>query len=407
MIAAAAAVVVAIVVSITLPRIRHAAAGPQQVHSILVLPFENQSHDQNSEYLSDGIAEGLISSLAALPDVRVVARTTAFRFKRKPLDLAQIRKQIDVDAVVAGRLLSRSGDVIVQADLIDAGSGTELWGSRFREQSTDVLNIEQELVGRISDALRVRLTAAQQGRIAQPPTRNPEAYKLYLQGRFYWNKRNPEAITKAKDFFQQAIAADPQFALAFTGLADANNMLGSTYRVLPREEADHRAREAAQTALRLNPELAEAHASLGLIHLNRFRWAPAEREFKRALELNPNYTNALLWYSILQLARNHVDESTALMRKAVKVDPLSSIMVTNLAMRLNVAGKYSEGLANAQKGMELDPGYRPSYIRAGEAYEALGQRDKAVTSYRLGADVAGQPGIREALLVRANVLLQN
>ena len=145
MIAAAAAIVVAIVVSITLPRIRHAAAGPQQVHSILVLPFENQSHDPNSEYLSDGIAEGLISSLAALPDVRVVARTTAFRFKGKPVDLAQIRKQIDVDAIVAGRLLSRSGDVIVQADLIDAGSGTELWGSRFQEQSTGVLNIEHLL----------------------------------------------------------------------------------------------------------------------------------------------------------------------------------------------------------------------------------------------------------------------
>ena len=243
--------------------------------------------------------------------------------------------------------------------------------------------------------------------MAQQPTRNPEAYKLYLQGRFYWNKRNPEAITKARDFFQQAIVADPQFALAYSGLADACNMLGITYRVLRPEEGFRCAQDAAQTALRLNPELAEAHASLGLIHLNRFRWAPAEREFKRALELNPNYTNALLWYSILQLARNHVDESTALMRKAVQVDPLSSIMVTNLAMRLNVAGKYSEGLANAQKGMELDPTHKPAWWMNAFAYERLGNREKAAEMYERGADLPGHPGGREAMLIHLNMLRGN
>jgi len=176
------------------------------------------------------------------------------------------------------------------------------------------------------------------------------------------------------------------------------------YRVLPREEGMRLSREAAQQALRLDPNLAEAHASLGLFESNQFHWLPAEKEFKRAIELNPNYTNALLWYSLLLLAQNHVDESLAMMRKAVQIDPLSSIMVTNLGMRLNVVGNYKEGLSEAQKGMELDPGYQPSYFRVAEAYDGLGQTEKAAAVYGRGGDVPGPPGYQQALLVRANVL---
>jgi serine/threonine protein kinase/tetratricopeptide (TPR) repeat protein len=391
------AVATAAAIALALMLTRKPPAPPGRViRSILVLPFENESHDPSSEYLSDGIAEGLISTLAELPNVRVIARTTAFHFKGKPLDLHQIRNQLDVDAVLAGRLLSRANNIVVQADLIDADAGTELWGNRFHEQSTDVLNIEQKIVSRISEALRVRLTPAQQTRISTSSTRNPEAYNLYLRGRFYWNKRNPEAITKARDLFQQAIVADPQFALAYSGLADANNMLGATYRVLSPEEGLRRSREAAQAALRLDPDLAEAHASLGLIESNQFHWSPAEKEFKRAIELNPNYTNALLWYSLLLLAQNHLDESIAMMRKAEQIDPLSSIMVTNVAMRLNTLGDYTAALAEGQKGMELDPGYQASYWQTGLAYEGLGQPEKAAAIYERGA-----------LLVRANELLHN
>jgi len=393
---AATAIVIATIVALVISK--RPAATHHEVRSILVIPFENATRDSKVEYLSDGIAEGVIDSLSGLPNLRVVARTTAFRFKGRPVDVDQIRKQLDVDAVLSGRLVSAGNNIVIQADLVDAANGTELWGNRFYEQSANVLDIEQNMVARISEALRGRLTAA---RVA---TQNPEAYNLYLQGRFYWNKRNPQAISKARDLFQQAIAADPKFALAYSGLADANNMLGGTYRVLPSEEGFRLARDAAEAALRLNPDLAEAHASLGLIESNTFHWAAAEREFKRALELNPNYTSALLWYSLQQLARGRTAESIALMRSAVQIDPLSAIMVTNLAMRLNVIGRYDEGLANAQKGMDLDSGYQPSYIRAGEAYEALGDRDKAVEMYRRGAAVAGPPGSEEALLVRADTL---
>jgi serine/threonine protein kinase/tetratricopeptide (TPR) repeat protein len=405
-VAAAATVVLIAGLAVVLTQ-RHPVTAHHEIRSVLVLPFENESHDPSSEYLSDGIAEGLISKLAELPNVRIIARTTAFRFKGKPVDLPRLRKELDVDAVLSGRLLTRGNNMIVQADLIDAAAGTEVWGNRFHEESTNVLDIEQDIVGRISEALRMRLTPAQQTRISTPLTRNPEAYKLYLEGRFYWNKRNPEAIKKARDLFQQAIIADPQFALAYSGLADANNMLGGTYRVLPREEGVRRSTEAAQTALRLDPDLAEAHASLGLIESNQFHWAPAEKEFKRAIELNPNYTNALLWYSLVLLAQNHLEESLAMMRKAEQLDPLSSIMVTNMAMRLNALDRYAAALPEAQKGMELDPGYQPSYWRMGEAYEGLGQPEKAAASYARGAEVPGPPGYQEVLLVRTDVLRHN
>jgi TolB-like protein/tetratricopeptide (TPR) repeat protein len=402
-IAVAAAVAIALALMLT----RRSPAPPQrEIRSILVLPFENESHDPGAEYLSDGIAEGLIGTLAELPNVRVVARTTAFHFKGKPVDLRQIRNQVDVDAVLAGRLLSQSNNIVVQADLIDADSGTELWGKRFHEQSTDMLNIEQEMVGRISEALRVRLTPAQQSRISTPSTRNPEAYKLYLQGRFYWNKRTPEGVRKSRDLFEQAIAIDPRFALAYSGLADAYN-IGAEYRFLPRQEARARAEEAVRTALRLDPELAEAHASLGQVEGNRFQWDAAEKEFSRALEINPNYASALQWYSILLVARGRIDEAVTMIRKAEQVDPLSAVIVANVAGQLNVKGDYAGALAAAQKAAELDPGYAWIYFQMGAAYEGLGQVEKAAATYSRGADVPGPPGFREFFLARADAIVGN
>ncbi|MDQ6802960.1 MAG: protein kinase [Acidobacteriota bacterium] len=405
LVAGAAAVLIA-VLAIMLTRSRPAAPPQREIRSILVLPFENQSHDPGAEYLSDGIAEGLISKLAELPTVRVIARTTAFRFKGKPLDLPAIRKELDVDGVLSGRVLSRANKVIVQADLIDASTGTELWGSRFHEESADVLTIEQDIVGRISDALRVRLTPAQQSRMARPSTRNPEAYRLYLQGRFFWNKRTPDGVRKAKDLFEQAIAIDPQFALAYAGLADVYN-IGGEYHYLPLQEARLRAGEAARTALRLDPELAEGHASLGLFESNRFHWDVAEREFKKALEINPNYASTLQWYSILLGARGRIDDSLTAIRKAEEIDPLSAVITANFIAQSNARGDYAAALAAARKAMELDPGYIWIYLQTGAAYEGLGQVENAVETYLRGADIPGPPGFHEFFLARVAALRGN
>jgi serine/threonine-protein kinase len=403
----AIAVAAAMTIALALMLTRRAPAPPRrEIRSILVLPFENESHDPGTEYLSDGIAEGLINKLADLPNLRVIARTTAFHFKGKPVDLRQIRNQVDVDAVLTGRLLSRSNNIVVQADLIDADAGTQLWGSRFHEQSTDVLNIEQEIVGRISEALRVRLTPAQQSRVSTPSTRNPEAYKLYLQGRFFWNKRTPDGVRKAKDLFQQAIAIDPQFALAYTGLADANNIAGE-YHYLPREEARLRAGEAARTALRLDPGLAEAHAALGQFESNRFHWDAAEKEFKRALEINPNYASALQWYSLVFVVRGRIDDSLALIRRAQQVDPLAVVLVANEVGQLDIKGDFSGALAAARRAMDLDAGYAWTYVQMGAAYEGLGELEGAAATYTRGADVPGPPGFREFFLARAGALRGN
>ncbi|HSP13318.1 MAG TPA: protein kinase [Thermoanaerobaculia bacterium] len=397
LIAAAAAIVLAIVVAVVIMQ-RRTAAPQHEIRSLLVIPFENGTRDANAEYLSDGIAEGLINTLAELPHVRVVARTTAFRFKGKPVDLPRIRQQLDVDAVLSGRLVSAAGNIVVQADLVDTAAGTELWGNRFHEQRANVLEIEEEIVGRIAAALRVRLAPSRRS------TRNPEAYKLYLQGRFYWNKRNPEAITKARQLFEQAIAADPEFALAYTGLADACNMLGVTYHGLPAGEGMRCARQAVQTALRLNPDLAEAHASLGLIELNQFHWSAAESEFQRAFDLNPQYANALLWRSLGLLAEGRLDESIASIRKAEQLDPLSAIMVTNVGHRLTVAGNYKAALAEGEKATELDGGYVWGRWITAIAHEGLGDLPNAAAAFRQAAQVANLPGLREALLARASAV---
>jgi TolB-like protein/tetratricopeptide (TPR) repeat protein/tRNA A-37 threonylcarbamoyl transferase component Bud32 len=373
------------------------------IQSVIVIPFENGTRSPGMDYLSDGIAEGLINALSRLPNLRVVARTTAFRYKGKPVDLTELRRQLNVDAVLSGRVTAVGNDIVVQTDLVDAESGTQMWGDRYHEQTTNLMLMEQQIVRRISEALRMSLPAEQQPGM----TDNAEAYKLYLQGRFFWNKRNPEAITKAKELFEQAIRLDPEFALAYSGIADAYGMLGRTYRVIPLAEGQARSREAVRTALRLDPSLAEAHASLGLVEASDFRWTAATRELQRAIEINPNYTSALHWYSSVLLARGQVDEALATIRKAEQIDPLSAVIATNVALRLNVKGDYAEAAAKAERAQELDPGFVWAYLFGGLAYQAMGEAEKAAATYKKGAEVRSPPGVREVFLLLAEVNLGN
>lgn len=253
----------------------------------------------------------------------------------------------------------------------------------------------------------MKLSAAQKARLSRAPTQNADAYRLYLQGRFFWNKRNPESLKKAKDLFDQAIAVDPNFALAYSGLADTYNMLGGTYRVLPFLEARESALQAVRTALRLDPDLAEAHASLGLIELSRFHWEAAGRELKRAMEINPSYTPALHWYSAVLLARGQVDASLATIRTAEQIDPLSAVIGTNVAMRLTVKGDYEAAHAKAQKALDLDPGYFWAYLFGGLASRELGRFVEAAAEFTKGAAIQSPPGVREAFLLLADASVGN
>lgn len=400
-IASAAIVVLTIAAAFIALQRRAAPAAAQNVRSILVLPFENGSRDPDAQYLSDGITEGLIGSLAALPDVRVVARTTAFQFKGKPVDLPQIRKEVDVDAVVAGRLVSRANDIIVQADLIDAKSGTQLWGNRFHEQSANVLEIEQAMVTRISQALRGRLT-----RVAPPITSSPEAYELYLRGRHEQNKRSPEGMTKARIYFQQAIDSDPGFAAAYAGLADTYILMGGLIRLLPKEEAHTKAAWAARRALEIDPSMSEAHASLGLIAQNEFRWKTSEKELRRAIELNPNYGQAHLWYSLVLSTLGRSAEALGEMRQAARVDPLSPHVGANTARALNLVGDHEGAIREATKAIELNRDFTYAYWQLGLAYESRGDYRRAAEIYERMMQLPGPPNMAKAAVGRAYAKLR-
>jgi serine/threonine-protein kinase len=271
--AVAVALTAAAVVAVLALRARPGTSARAGISSLAVLPFENASQRAETEFLVDGITEGLINALARLPDMRVVARTTAFAYKGKPLDLDHAQRELAVDAVLTGRVTERDGGLAVQADLIDLRTGAQLWGSRYG--TSDPIAIEQAIVADIGERLRGALTRDQQARLGAPPTGSSEAYRLYLRGRYEWNKRRRQELQTARGYFQQAIDLDPAFALAYVGLADSYILMGGAFRLLPQPEALARADAAARRALEIDPGLAAAHASLGLIQANQFRWKSA------------------------------------------------------------------------------------------------------------------------------------
>ncbi|MGI9076156.1 MAG: protein kinase domain-containing protein [Gemmatimonadaceae bacterium] len=324
-------------------------AGPpalQTIRSIAILPFENASRDTQGEYLSDSLTESLINALSRLPDLRVVARTTAFTFKGKPLNLDDIREKLSVDAVLTGKLVTRGSNVVVQADLIDTSAGTQLWGERYEQPTENVLPLEQDLVSAIAGQLRPNLRPEQQQRVAKQSTQSSEAYALYLKGRYHWNRRNREAILKAKDYFEQAIRVDPAFALAYSGLADTSNLL---------RPGNVDAERLARRALELQPELAEAHASLGLVLHSRWEWTGATNALRTAMRLNPSYASAHQWYSGVLLGQGRLEESLREIQTAQGLDPLAPIMMANTANRLIALRDFPAALVEANKALDLDP----------------------------------------------------
>ena len=395
--------IVAAVVAALGYRARPGASPRTAISSLAVLPFENASRQAESEFLVDGITEGLINALARLPDMRVVARTTAFAYKGKPLDLDRVRRDLAVDAVLTGRVTERDGGLAVQADLIDLRTGAQLWGSRYR--TSDPIAIEQAIVADIGERLRGALTRDQQARLGAAPTGSSEAYRLYLRGRYEWNKRRRQELQTARDYFQQAIERDPAFALAYVGLADTYILMGGAFRVLPQPEALARADAAARRALEIDPGLAAAHASLGLIQANQFRWKSAERELRAALDLDPNYATARGWYSIVLKTVGRRDEALEQVKKAQALDPLSPLLVSNLASLLNLAGDYEGAIAAGRKALDLDPRFAYGFWTIGTAYESQGRYATAADFYRRMEGLSGPPNMARALLGRMQAKL--
>jgi TolB-like protein/Tfp pilus assembly protein PilF/tRNA A-37 threonylcarbamoyl transferase component Bud32 len=357
------------------------SAGQATVRSIAVLPFVNATSDSANEYLTDGLTEDLINGLTQMPDMKVLARSTAFRFKGKEDDPAKIGQTLKVDAVLTGRVTQRGDELSVQADLINAADGTEIWGSRYSRRMADISSLRGEIANDIAGRLKAKVTGEQHQQMMKVATTNSEAYQLYLKGRYNWNLRTTESLKLSVDSFQRAIQADPGYALAYAGLADAYNVIPSYGAGINSSQAHTLGTAAARKALELDPSSPEAHASFAVSLAFDCKWQDAEREFRRALELNPNNSTAHYFYSFaILLPQQRYDEALAEFQKALAIDPLSGIVNTNYAAALMTARRFDEALAQFRRTLDFDPKFPPALLKISMLYGMTGRYDQAVAA---------------------------
>jgi serine/threonine protein kinase/tetratricopeptide (TPR) repeat protein len=351
-----------------------------KIDSVAVLPFVNATGDPGNEYLSDGLTESLISALSQLPELKVMARSTVFRFKGKEDDPQKIGQTLQVSALLMGRIAQRGGEVSVQADLVNTSDGSELWGAHYVRKAADITEVQSDITRDVAKRLQLQTNATEQRRLGSAGTTNPEAYRLYLEGRQLWYGRTPEGLKKSIDLFQQAIAADPNYALAYTGLADTYNVIPSYYSGVSSRQAGMLADEATRKALELDDSLPEAHSARADALTFSYKWDEAEKEFKRALELNPNSAAAHYFYAFtLLVPEKRFDEAFQEFRVALSLDPLSPIMNTNYAATLSDAHRFPEALAAFQKVLQSDPNFPPAHHKLSQLYAAQGDFANAVS----------------------------
>jgi len=348
--------------------------------SLAVLPFVNASGDPNTEYLSDGITESLINSLSQLPKIRVIARSTVFRYKGRDVEAQTAGAELNVRALLMGRVVQRGDTLSIQADLVDAADGSQLWGERYNRRLADIFVIEDEIARQISEKLRTKLTGEQQKRLAKRPTQNTEAYQLYLRGRYHWNKRTREANHKAMEYFQQAIEIDPAYALAYVGLGDCYGVL-AVYGEMPPREAAPKCKALVTKALEIDPTLAEAYSSLAVTAALYDRdYATSERLHKRALELNPNYPTAYHWYAHSLEAVGRFEEAIAALKQGLDLDPLSLTLNAHLGGVFYYRRQYDRAIEQLQKTIEMDPGFWVAHLYVAYACSQSGRHEQALTA---------------------------
>jgi eukaryotic-like serine/threonine-protein kinase len=378
-------------------------AGARKITSIAVLPFVNATSEPNNEYLSDGLTESLISTLSQLPNFKVMARSTVFRFKNKEDDPQQIGKSLQVSAVLTGRIAQHGDELDVDADLVNTADGTELWGSHYSRKLADITQVQSDITHDISSRLRVRMSADAEQRIGNAGTTNAEAYRLYLEGRQQWYGRTPEGLKKSIELFRQAIAADPDYSLAYTGLADTYFVAASYGIGMTFPQARVLSDEASQKALELDDSSSEAHtARANALSMGR-RWSEAEPEYQRAIELNPNNANAHYFYAVgLLVAQKRIDQALGEYKKALALDPLSPIINMNHAVTLTMARRFSEAEAEFKKVITSNPSFTPPHHYLSELYAMTGRFSDAVSETQkvmpLGSYSADAQGYNQAIM---------
>jgi TolB-like protein/Flp pilus assembly protein TadD len=362
---------------------RHARTSETAIESIAVLPFQNKSTEPDTEYLSDGLAESLIYRLSQLPNLKVSPTSSVFHYKGREIDPVKVGNELGVNAVLSGRITQRGDNLMISAELIDVRYNKLLWGEQYDRKMSEVLQTQREIAREIVDRLKLKVSSEEKG-LTKHYTESNEAYQLYLRGRFYWNKRNSESLHKAIDYFQQAIEQDPNFALAYAGMADTYALLGgpeaggdmSPNETLPKAKA------AALKALEIDETLAEGHVPLGHVKCYYDRdFAGAEREYKRAIELNPNYSVAHHWYAIFLTVLGRYDQALTEIKRAYELDPLSLAINAWYGRILNLAGRLDEAIEQLQKTLELDPKFVLAHYRLGQIYAEKGMYREAVYEF--------------------------
>ena len=367
-------------------------APTDQIESIAVMPFVNESGDSEVEYLSDGMTETLIKSLSNLPELDVKPRSAVFRYKGKDTDLPTIGRELNVQAILNGRVVQRGDQLALSLELVDVQKNRVIWTERYERKQSDLVELQSEIAKDVSSRLSPELSGAQETRVTKAAAADPEAYQAYLKGRYFWNRRTTENIQKAIEQFKIATSRDPNYALAYAGLGDCYAVLAE-YSGLPTSETAPQAKAYAERAISIDPQSAEPHATLGSALRQMWQWAEAEKEFKRAIELNPNYPTVHHWYSIMLKEMGRKDEAAAVIKRARELDPLSSVIGVNLAELYQHQNNHEATVETCLKVIELDPNYATAYEDLSVSYAILGRKAEAIAAGEKSVDLAKRAGV--------------
>jgi len=362
----------------------------ETIASLAILPLANASSDPNAEYLSDGITESIINNLSQLPQLKVMARSTVFRYKGKQVQAQQVGRELSVRAVLMGRVLAIGNQLVIGVELVDTKDGSQLWGEQYNRNLADIFAVQEQISKEITHKLRLRLSGADKGRLTKRHTENPEAYRLFLKGSYFWNKRTAETVEKGIEYFQRAIDTDPNYALAYVGLADAYAKLGDVgVAAMPPRIAFSKAKTAVLKALRIDSELAEAHNSLAHLHMHAYEWSEAGREFRHAIELNPNYATTYDWHAFYLSFVGRPNEATRQAARALELDPLSLPFNADYAELLYFTRQYDKAIEQLEKTLEMEPHFYPAHINLGRVYEQKEMYEDAISEFRTALDLSG------------------
>jgi eukaryotic-like serine/threonine-protein kinase len=388
----AAAIVMLAVIGIATAYYLNVRRSETAVESIAVMPFINESGKPDAEYLSDGMTETLITSLSQIPNLKVKARSSVFRYKGKEIDAKTVGKDLGVHAILNGRIAQVGDQLTLNLELVDVQTENILWSERYSRKQADLVSLQSEIAKDVSTKLKAKLSGAEETKVIKTATADPEAYQAYLKGRYYWNRRTAENLKKAIEQFKSATDRDPNYALAFVGLADCYAVLNE-YAGTPTSETLPQSKAYAERALAIDGQLAEPHATLGSINEASWQFGEAEKEFKRAIELNPNYPTAYHWYSILLKSLGRNDEAAAMIRRAQELDPLSSVIAVNVSRMYQLQNNHDASIENCLKLIELDPNFGPAHEYLALSYLRRGRNAEAITAAEKAADLSNGAAI--------------